>query len=104
MRNILLIITLAFIVNGCHTLFVNDKPTGYTTYNATVLIVDPYPPHRYNYYPYYWYNHSYYAPRYYTHYHNDNHKKEVHRTIERTKEKLGIRNNSGNRNTNTRKR
>jgi len=108
MKKILLIITLAFLVSGCHTLFMYDAPTGFTKYNTHTIIVDTYYPYYYSYYWYkphksYYYNNHYVKP-YNNGYKHFGNKKEVKRTIERTKEKIGIRNNSGNRNKPTRKR
>ena len=52
MKKILLIITLAFLVSGCYTFHMNDKPAGSATYANTtqdnIIIVEPY--YSYNYY------------------------------------------------------
>lgn len=106
---IILIITLAFLVSGCHTLFVYNTPTGYTKYKSTI-IVDTYYPYYYYYpYSYYWYklqyNYYYTNKRYYVKpYNQPKYNNEINITKERTKQNTTIRNNSGTRNTNTRKR
>lgn len=112
MKKILLLITLAFLASGCHTLFVYDTPAGYVKYKNHVVIVDPYYPYTYDYYysHYYWYPYTNYYYHYNSHKnyyappkHNDN-KPEVKYRQERTKERTDTRNNSGTRNQNNRKR
>jgi len=101
---IAIIITLAFIVSGCHTLFMYDTPTGSTTYTHKI-IVDTYYPYYYS-YPYYWYQphyNSYYGNKHYAKPHKTyiepkhNNSGTKYRST-RSPNKVDVRNNTGNRN------
>jgi len=106
---LLIIITLTFLVSGCHTLFMYDTPTGYTKYTNTIIVDTYYPYYYYSYYSYYYpyYSHRPYYGYYHNNYYHNNHyvpnhnKKEINSTKERTKETTKVRNNSSGRNTQT---
>lgn len=97
MKKILLIlITLSFLIGGCHTLFVYDRPTGYVKYVYYPTVNAEYY-HSYIWYNYYlhkhYYSHNYYYqphtyPKKYT-------KPVTHKT--RINKGVKIRNNNGTR-------
>ena len=104
---LMMIITLTFIVGGCYTHYMYDTPTVYTKYTLGVS-VDTYYPYYYRYYPYsyYWYKtHNYYYVNPHKNYYQHKNNNDVRiNNNNRTKERTDIRNNSGTRNRQPRKR